>query len=146
MLQKTNDETLSTQAIENKRNKAISTGIGDGGTDGKVGGSIKNLSTITKLAKKLKSTKPKRLWLPNAKANFETDFLFCGDKKAFIHLQKAFTKAPFLSYFYPRRHTRNETDVSGFDIGGVLSLINLDYLDYLDYLEPLFQITWPTKT
>ncbi len=126
MLQTTNNETLSIQAIENEKNQdapaSVSTGGGaDGGAGG--GGSIKNLSTVAKSAKSKK---------PNfTKANSGTDFLTPGAKEAFIHLQKAFTKALILRHFDPERHIRIETDTSGYAIGRILSQMISDYSDQL---------------
>ncbi len=77
MLQTTDNEGLSTQAIENKKNQDTPSAIG-GADGGNVGGSIKNLSTAGKSAKSKK---------PNfAKANSKTDFLTPGAKEAFIYL------------------------------------------------------------
>ncbi len=92
----TDDEILSTQATENKKNQDVpsgDTGAGDSGN-------IKNLLTTTKSAK---SKKPKLTITKKsdfAKANsFGTDFLTPEAKKTFIHLQKTFTKAPILRHF-----------------------------------------------
>ena len=89
ILQTTNDEALSTQAIEDKKNEAASASagsIGGGDANSEFGGNIKNLSTVANLAKTLKLTKPKKSRLSNAKANSGTDFLTSGAKKAFIYL------------------------------------------------------------
>ena len=86
MLQITDDKVLSTQAIENKKNQRVPSGI-IRVSSGRVGGSFENLSTIIKSAKSKKSklTKSKKSNL--AKANSSgTDFLTFGAKKAFIHL------------------------------------------------------------
>ena len=85
ILQTTNDEALSTQATEDKKNKAVSTGLSEGGRVCGVGGSIENLSIIVNLAKS-KLTKPKKVGLPNTKVNFRTDFLISKAKEAFIYL------------------------------------------------------------
>ena len=81
---------------KNKRNETALAGVGGGNVNGcigdEVGGSIKNPSTVVNLAKKLKSTKLKKTGLSDIKANSETDFLTSRAKKAFIYLQKAFTK------------------------------------------------------
>ncbi len=59
---------------------------------------------------------------PNfVKANFGIDFLTFGAKKAFIHLQKAFTKALILRHFDPEYHIQIETDALGYAIGEILS-------------------------
>ena len=61
MLQTTNDETLSTQAIKNKKNGDILAGGGNTSSD-EIGESIKNLSIVAKLTKfkKLKLIKTKK--------------------------------------------------------------------------------------
>ena len=87
ILQTTNDETLSTQATENKRNETASAGTGSI-SDG-VDESIENLSTIVNLAKS-KLTKPKKARLPNTKANSETDFLILRAKKNLYTFIKGF--------------------------------------------------------
>ncbi len=126
MLRTTDNEALSIQATGNKKNQDAPTSAGaDGGAGGGAGGggSIKNLSTVAKSAKSKK---------PNfAKANSGTDFLTPGAKEAFIHLRKAFTEAPILRHFDPKRHIRIETEASGYTIGGVLSQMTLDYLSQL---------------
>ena len=131
MLQTTNHEVLNTQAIEDKKNKAISANANNGIVGGGVGGSIENLSTIVNLAKS-KSTKLKRAGLPNIKANSGTDFLTPRAKKAFIHLQKAFTKALILRHFNPKRHIRIETDTSGYAMSRALNQMISDHLNHLN--------------
>ncbi len=117
MLRTTDDEALSTQAIENEKNQNALSAAG-GADGGGSGGSIKNLSTAAKSAKSKK---------PNfAKANSGTDFLTSGAKEAFIRLRKAFTEAPMLRHFDPECHIRIETDTSGYAIGGVLSQMTSD--------------------
>ncbi len=116
ILRITDDEALSIQAIGNEKNQDALASAGAGGGAGGgagVGGSIKNLSTAIKSAKSKK---------PNfAKTNSGTDFLTPGAKEAFIHLRKAFTKAPILRHFDPDHHIRIETDASGYAIDGVLN-------------------------
>ncbi len=75
-------------------------------------------------SRKLKLTKSKKSDL--AKGNSETDFLTPKAKKAFIHLQKAFTKTPIVRYFDPDHHIWMKTDALGYAIGGVLYQIILD--------------------
>ncbi len=101
----TGDETQSTQA-ENQDVPSAAGGAGGGG----VGGSFENLSTAVKSAesKKPKLTKSKKSDL--AKANSGTDFLTPKAKKAFIHLQKAFTETLILRHFDSGCHIRIETD------------------------------------
>ncbi len=126
MLRTTDDEVLSTQAIENEKNQDAPNAIGraDGGG---CGGSIKNLSTTAKSAKSKK---------PNfAKANSGTDFLTSGAKKAFIHLQKAFTETPILRHFDLECRIRIETDALGYAIGGILSQITSDQVSS-DHVTP----------
>ncbi len=99
MLRKTDDEALSTQTTNNKKNQDAPASAGGGG----VGGSIKNLSTIANSAKSKNSklSKSKKSDLPKAnfaKVNSGTDFLTSEAKKAFIHLQKAFTEALILDF------------------------------------------------
>ncbi len=127
MLRTTNDEALSTLTTENKKNKDAPTSTSSGG----VGRSFENLSTAAKLAKskKSKSTKSKKSDLPKAKfakVNSGTDFLILEAKKAFIHLQKAFTKTPIFRHFNAKCHIRIETDGLGYAIGGVVSQITSD--------------------
>ena len=111
---------MSTQITENKRNQNISAST-SGVDDRNVDEDIKNVSSIVKLTK---SKKP-----IFAKANFSrTDFLTTEAKKAFIHLWKAFTKAPILRYFDLKRHIRIETDALGYAIDGVLSQMTLGQL------------------
>ena len=125
MLQINDKEALSTQATENKRNQDISARASSvGGRN--IDGDIKNLSFIVKLAK---SKKP-----IFAKTNFfGTDFLITGAKKAFIHLQKAFTKASIFKYFDLKRHIWTEINASGYAIGEVFSqmILNQSFSDHL---------------
>ncbi len=110
MLQTTDDGALSTQATESEKNQDTLANAGGGiGIDR----DIKNLLSVVKSAKSKK--------LNFAKANSGTDFLIPKTKKAFIHLQKAFTKAPIFRHFDPKYHIRIETDVLGYAISGVLS-------------------------
>ena len=44
-------------------------------------------------------------------------FLTVDAKQAFTWLRQAFTEAPILSYFDPKRYIRIETDASGYAIG-----------------------------
>ena len=113
MLQTTNKEALSTQAIENKRNQDASASASSIG-DRDINKDIKNLSSMVKL---VKSKKP---IFANANS-FETDFLITGAKKAFIHLQKNFTKAPILRHFDPEYYIRIETNALRYTIGEVLN-------------------------
>ncbi len=79
MRRTTDDKAQSTQATESKKNQdapaSASSGI-------RVGGSIKNLSTVVNLAKSKKS----KLKTNFTKVNSETDFLILETKKTFIHL------------------------------------------------------------
>ena len=113
ILQTTDEEVLSIQATENKKNQnalACAGGVGGGGVDG----DIKNLSFVIKLAK---SKKP-----IFTKANsFGTDFLTIGAKETFIYLRKTFTKALIFRHFDLERHIRIETDTLRYAIRGVLS-------------------------
>ncbi len=118
MLRTTDDEALSIQATRNEKNQDSPASAGAGFGAGH-SGNIKNLSTAAKLAKSKK---------PNfVKANSGTDFLIPGAKKAFIHLQKAFTEDPILMYFDPERHIWIETDALGYAIGWVLSQMTSDH-------------------
>ncbi len=54
------------------------------------------------------------------------DLLTSKAKKTFIHLRKAFTKAPILRYFNPECHIWIETDALGYAIGGILSQMTSD--------------------
>ncbi len=71
-----------------------------------------------KLAKSKKSDLPRANF---AKVNSEINFLTLKAKKAFINLQKAFTKAPIFKRFDPEYHIRIETNALGYAISGVLS-------------------------
>ena len=51
----------------------------------------------------------------------EPSFLTPDARQAFTQLRQAFTKAPILRHFDPKRHIRIETDASGCVIGDVLS-------------------------
>ncbi len=71
--------------------------------------------------------KSKKSDLPKAKINSsKTDFLTSGAKKAFTHLQKAFTKAPILRYFDLECYIWLKTDVSKYAIGRVLRQMTSD--------------------
>ncbi len=117
MLRTTNNEALSTQFIENKKNQDAPSAAG-GVDGGNVGGSIKNLSTATK------SVKPKIPYFAKVKSG--TDFLTPGAKKAFINLWKAFTKTSIFRHFDPERHIWIETNALGYAIGGILSQMTSD--------------------
>ena len=135
ILQITDNRALSTQATENK-NQDVSANTGDtSDTSDRNGKSIKNLSTITNLAKSKESklTRSKRLDLLNTNVNFGTDFVTTKAKEAFIHLQKAFTKALILRHFDLRCHIWIETNVLRYAIGG--SLIKW-------FLINFFLVTW----
>ncbi len=122
MLQTTDNETLSIQATGNKKNQDVSA---SGGAGGSVGGgeSIKNLSTIAKLAMSKK---------PNfAKANSGTDFLTLKAKETFIHLWKAFTEALILRHFDSEYHIWIEINAFGYAIGRVLNQMTSHHSDQL---------------
>ena len=53
----------------------------------------------------------------------EPSFPTFNARQAFTQLRQAFTKAPILRHFDPKRYIRIETDTSGYAIGGVLSLM-----------------------
>ncbi len=127
ILQKTGNNDLGVQTSRHKENQDA---IADAGSasNGKISRSIKNLSTVAKLAKskKLKLTKPKKSDLIKAqnfaKANSSrTDFLTSEAKKVFIHLQKNFTKTLILKHFDLEYHIRIKTDALEYAINGVLS-------------------------
>ncbi len=82
----------------------------------------KILSTTTKSArsKKLKLTKIKKSDFAKANSS-ETDFLIPEAKKAFIHLRKAFIKAPILRHFDLEYHIRIETNTLEYTISEVFS-------------------------
>ena len=100
ILQTTDDETFSIQAIENRKNQDEPSSIA-GTSSSSVGRNIKNLSTIAKWTKSKRSDLPKAQF---AKINFGTDFLTLKAKKTFIHLWKAFTEALILGHFDPECH------------------------------------------
>ncbi len=118
----TRDKTQSTQT-ENQNALSATGGV----NRGRVGGNIKNLSTIANLTKS-KKLKSKANF---AKANFGTDFLTSGAKETFIYLQKAFIEAPILRHFDPKHYIRIETDVSGYAISGVLNQMTSNHSDQL---------------
>ncbi len=127
MLRTTGNDDIGTQATGNKKNQDTPSRVSSGGVDR----DIKNLSSIVKSAKSKK---------PNfAKANSGTDFLTPGAKETFIHLRKAFTNAPILSYFDPECHIRIETDALGYTISGVLSQMTLDQhsSDHVTHEDPI---------
>ena len=123
---------MNTQAIENERNKDLSASAGSDG-DGDIDGNIKNLSSVIKSAKFKKPI--------FAKVNsYETDFLTTGAKKAFINLQKTFTKTLILRHFDPDRHIRMETNALGYAISRVLSQMTLgqhfsNYVTHKNYSD-----------
>ena len=55
-----------------------------------------------------------------------SDFLIPGAELAFAKLRQAFLKALILHHFDLKRYIRIETDVSGYTIGEVFSLLTLD--------------------
>ncbi len=79
-------------------------------------------------------TKPKKSDLIKAQ-NFakvnssKMDFLTVKAKEAFIHLSKAFSKAPILRHFDMESYIWIETDVLEYVIGRVLNQITSDYSD-----------------
>ncbi len=145
ILRTTDDEALSTQATENKKDlNTPASGGGDTSGSG-VGRSFENLLIIAKLGKSKKSklTKSKKSDLPKAnfaKVNSGIDFLTSEAKKAFIHLQKAFTKALILKHFDPECHIQIETDALGYAIGGIFSQMTLDHYfsGHVIYKDPNF--------
>ena len=48
-------------------------------------------------------------------------FMTSEAKLAFLRLRQAFTEAPILHHFDPKRYIRIETDASRYAIGGILS-------------------------
>ena len=129
----TGDEAQSTR-VEKQDVPSNADGTGD------VGRSIKNLLTSTK------STKSKKPDL--SKANFVkdnssgSDLLTLKAKKAFMHVQKAFTKALILRHFDPKYHICIEIDASGYAIGKVLSQITLDqhFFGHMTHKDPNSEI------
>ncbi len=125
----TGNDGLGAEASQHEENQDA-TGVAGGG---RVGKSIKNLSTAAKLtkSKKPKLTKPKKSDLIKAqnfvKTNsFKTDFLTPEAKKVFIYLQKSFTKAPIFRHFDLKCYIQIETDALGYAIGRILSQMTLD--------------------
>ena len=57
-------------------------------------------------------------------------YLTPNTKKAFNHLWHAFTKAPILQHFDPKRYIPIETNASGYSIGEILSQLTLDDLSW----------------
>ncbi len=88
-------------------------------------------------------TKLKKLDLVKAQ-NFvranssETDFLTSEVKKAFINLQKVFTKALILKHFDPECYIGIETDTLGYAIGGILRQMTSDQhsFSYVIHKDP----------
>ena len=66
--------------------------------------------------------------LSKSKKTVRSDFFTPGAKLVFTELRQAFLKAPIHHHFDPEHHTRIETDVSGYAIGGVFSQLTLDAL------------------
>lgn len=130
----TDNMIVNTQINDNKNNRNIPGGVNDVDGGG-IGESIKNLSTVIKLAKFKKShlaeskksilAKYKNSDLLKAyfiKANFfKIDFLTSETKKVFIHLQKAFIETLILFYFNSKYYIYIETNASEYAIIGVLS-------------------------
>ena len=116
MLQTTNEATDNELQSTRNKNQGVPGTEGAGGTGGASGAgeSNKNLSITKKLKKK---------WKANS---IGADFLTSDAKEIFIHLRKAFTKAPILRHFDSECHIRIEIDASGYAIGGVLSQMTLD--------------------
>ena len=75
-----------------------------------------------------------------AKANFGTIFLTSGAKKAFIHLQKAFIKAPTLRHFDSKRNIWIETHALKYVINKVLNQMILDqsFSGHMTHKDPNF--------
>ena len=53
------------------------------------------------------------------------DYLTLATKKAFNHLQHAFTQAPILQYFNLEQHIQIKTDMSGYAIVRILCQLTL---------------------
>ena len=53
-------------------------------------------------------------------------YLTVDARQAFTQLRPAFTEAPILSHFDPKRHIRIETNASGYAIDSVLSQLTSD--------------------
>ncbi len=129
----------STLANISKENQDVPSSTPEADSD-RIGQSIKNLSTFANSTKYKKSdmTKSKKSDLPKAnfaRINFGTDFLTSEAKTAFIHLPKAFTKAPILRHFDLKYHICIETNVLEYFISGVLSQMTLDqsFFDYVTH-------------
>ena len=60
------------------------------------------------------------------KAPGNSNFLTSEAKLAFSRLRQAFTEAPILHHFDPKRYIRIETDASGYAIGGIVSQLTPD--------------------
>ena len=76
------------------------------------------------------------------------EFFTSEAKKAFIYLQKAFTKIFILDYFDPERHIYMETNALEYVMSGILSRITSNQLDQSSpnnvthkNLEPIFSIS-----
>ncbi len=106
IFQTIDDETLSTQATKNEKNQdALG---GDDGTSGDA--NINNQSTAANVAKSKKPTLTKTKKSDFAKVNSSgTDCLTQETKKAFIYLQKTFTKTPTLWHFDPEHYIHIKT-------------------------------------
>ena len=55
-----------------------------------------------------------------------SNYLTPDAKKAFDQLHQAFTEAPILQHFNPKRYIRVKTDTFGYAIGGVLNQLTND--------------------
>ena len=116
VLQIINNNGLNTQVGQNEKNQGVSNGASGDASGDEANGSIEYLLTATKMAKP-KLTKPKE----SDFTFFGADFLTSKAKRAFIHLQKAFTKALILRHFDPKCYIRIETDALRYAIDRVLS-------------------------
>ena len=147
MLQITDNKALSTQTIENNRNQdasASNSGVGSSDTSGRVGGSIENLSIVTKWAKSKKRKLIKIKKSDFAKANSsKADFLILKAKKVFTHLQKVFNKTPILQHFDLECYIYMEIDASGYAISRILNQMtseqplsnHVTYKNHSDFLK-----------
>lgn len=125
---------FSIQIIESQQNQDAPLNVGEADRVDASNGSDKNPSNAGKQKNLTKSKKPKlaksqklNQTLDFARANFsKIDFLHSRAKKAFIRLQKAFTKAPIIYHLDSKTYIWIETNISSFTIGRILSQIDLD--------------------
>ena len=106
-------EKLASRAFKASNNKVVG------------GGESRADKTVVNLSKNEKSRKSTHML--NIRAMGKLKFLTFNAKKAFNHLQLAFTKALIFRHVDLKSHIQIETDLSGYAIGGMLSQLNFGF-------------------